>query len=207
MCIMYIKNKKIYSLNSVVGGQQPQANSIRTLEQQNPISDSEHIRYAPQDPFATADDQNNLGRSEFVPQPTIRTTTTTTRRPIINNIGIDYEELNKQQAQHAHYQFDSSVQDEINDHSHTRTEQRDGLKVTGMYSYSDGFFHRTVHYIADENGYRIVKEQAEKIGEGPQFNADGVADVKSSLIGGYSIKIDDRERNPHYVGLGNAPPQ
>lgn len=34
---------------------------------------------------------------------------------------------------------------------------RDGLSLTGMYSYSDGFFRRTVHYAADEGGYRVTK--------------------------------------------------
>lgn len=33
----------------------------------------------------------------------------------------------------------------------------DGLNLRGMYSYSDGFFRRTVHYAADEGGYRVTK--------------------------------------------------
>lgn len=84
-----------------------------------------------------------------------------------------------EQAKNAHYSFDSSVQDTINGHSHTRQETRyiknnylfsmcelfvfpyffcsDGLSLKGMYSYSDGFFRRTVHYSADEGGYRVTK--------------------------------------------------
>lgn len=34
------------------------------------------------------------------------------------------EKQNEEQAQNAHYSFDSSVQDTINDHAHTRTETR-----------------------------------------------------------------------------------
>lgn len=37
---------------------------------------------------------------------------------------IAIEEQNAEQAQNAHYSFDSSVQDTINDHAHTRTETR-----------------------------------------------------------------------------------
>ena len=62
-----------------------------------------------------------------------------------------------EEAKSAHYAFSSSVQDSINDHAISRSETRDGLALTGMYSYSDGFFKRTVHYQADENGYRVVK--------------------------------------------------
>lgn len=63
----------------------------------------------------------------------------------------------EEQAKNAHYSFDSSVKDTINGHSHTRQETRDGLSLSGSYSYNDGFFQRTVHYEADENGYRVTK--------------------------------------------------
>lgn len=76
---------------------------------------------------------------------------------------IPYEEteeerlLREHQAKSAHYSFDTSIDDGINDHAISREEVRDGLALRGMYSYSDGFFRRTVHYEADENGYRVVK--------------------------------------------------
>lgn len=57
----------------------------------------------------------------------------------------------------AHYSFTSDVKDDINDNHMSRSETRDGSTLKGMYSYSDGFFKRTVHYIADENGYRVIK--------------------------------------------------
>lgn len=63
----------------------------------------------------------------------------------------------RHQAESAHYSFDSNINDEINDHAISRQETRDGLALHGMYSYSDGFFKRTIHYEADENGYRVVK--------------------------------------------------
>lgn len=63
----------------------------------------------------------------------------------------------REQAESAHYSFESTIDDTINDHAITRQETRDGLSLNGMYSYSDGFFRRTVHYAADENGYRVLK--------------------------------------------------
>lgn len=65
--------------------------------------------------------------------------------------------MRDEQARNAHYAFGTSIDDKINDHSIQREEVRDGLALRGMYSYSDGFFKRTVHYEADENGYRVVK--------------------------------------------------
>lgn len=99
--------------------------------------------------------------------------------------------LREEQAKNAHYSFDSSIRDSINDHSITRQETRDGLALNGMYSYSDGYFRRTVHYEADQDGYRVTKEEIEPIGDGPQFNPKGTADVSSSLHGSYTITADD----------------
>jgi hypothetical protein len=100
-----------------------------------------------------------------------------------------------EQAKSAYYNFDTSVHDTINDHMHVRSEKRDGLALTGMYSYSDGFFKRTVHYEADEGGYRVLKEEVEPLGNGPQFNPKGQADVRSTLTGDYKIGIDDFKLN------------
>ena len=65
--------------------------------------------------------------------------------------------LFERQAKNAKYSFNSSIMDNIMDNTQTREEVRNGLLVTGVYSYSDGFFHRTVHYEADQNGYRVIK--------------------------------------------------
>lgn len=54
------------------------------------------------------------------------------------------------------YQFSSNIEDHINDQTQQREESRDGSSVKGSYSYSDGYYKRTVHYIADENGYRVT---------------------------------------------------
>lgn len=78
---------------------------------------------------------------------------------------------------------------------------RDGTKVSGTYSYTDGFVRRTVHYEADENGYRVVKDDMEVIGEGPVFNPNGQADVEGSLIGKYSIKLDKEDDEKHYKDI------
>lgn len=65
--------------------------------------------------------------------------------------------LREEQAKSAHYSFSTSIDDKINDHAIQRQETREGLALRGMYSYSDGYFKRTIHYQADENGYRVVK--------------------------------------------------
>lgn len=67
------------------------------------------------------------------------------------------EQREREQAESAQYSFGTNIQDSINDHSISRQEERNGLALRGMYSYSDGFFKRTIHYEADENGYRVVK--------------------------------------------------
>jgi hypothetical protein len=121
--------------------------------------------------------------------------TTTTPRITTSTEPLTSEEL-EEQAKSAHYNFDTSVHDTINDHMHVRSEKRDGLALTGMYSYSDGFFKRTVHYEADEGGYRVIKEMVEPIaGNGPKFNPNGQADVRSTLTGDYVIGIEDFKLN------------
>lgn len=67
------------------------------------------------------------------------------------------EEAFKKQAESAKYEFSSNVDDQISGNQHNRQETRDGVNVKGSYSYSDGYFKHTVHYIADDKGYRIVK--------------------------------------------------
>jgi hypothetical protein len=67
------------------------------------------------------------------------------------------EELFQEQARNAKYSFDSTINDTIMDNNQVRQEKRDGLALTGLYSYTDGFYRRTVHYKADENGYRVTK--------------------------------------------------
>ncbi|PSN44750.1 hypothetical protein C0J52_10734 [Blattella germanica] len=110
--------------------------------------------------------------------------------------------LFQEQAENAKYSFDAAITDNIMDHSHVRKESRDGLAVSGLYSYSDGYYKRTVHYRADENGYRVTKEEVEPIGEGPQVNLDGDA-VVSTNVGGVDNKyritaadIAQWQRNP-----------
>ncbi|KAI9590427.1 uncharacterized protein LOC119644686 [Glossina fuscipes] len=114
---------------------------------------------------------------------------------------LDKAELERIQNENAQYSFNSRIEDQINDGSIQREETRDGTKVTGMYSYSDGFVMRTVYYEADENGYRVVKEDTQDIGDGPQFNAEGQADVEGSLIGKYSIKLDKDDQEKHYKDI------
>ena len=67
------------------------------------------------------------------------------------------EELFQEQARNAKYSFHSTINDNIMDNNQVRQEKRNGLVLTGLYSYSDGFYKRTVHYKADEHGYRVTK--------------------------------------------------
>lgn len=67
------------------------------------------------------------------------------------------EETFRRQAANAKYMFSSDIDDSINGNLHKRAEIREGNNVRGKYSYSDGFFKRTVNYEADDKGFRIVK--------------------------------------------------
>lgn len=139
-------------------------------------------------PMTTTTTETPIIKTEV---PIIRTTT----RPLTTTEPATEEEL-EEQAKSAYYKFGTSVHDSINDHEHVRSEVREGLALTGMYSYSDGFFRRTVYYKADEDGYRVVKEEIEELSnDGPKFNKNGKADVKSTLAGDYSINIDDFRLN------------
>lgn len=135
----------------------------------------------------TAEDRPKLVTPPPIPTTIRPRTTTEPETP---------EEL-EEQAKTAYYKFGTSVKDTINDHEHVRQEVRDGLALKGMYSYSDGFFRRTVYYEADEGGYRVVNEEIEPIndGEGPKFNPKGQAAVKSTLAGDYSITVGDFRLN------------
>lgn len=70
--------------------------------------------------------------------------------------GFD-EKIFRKQAESAKYEFASETDDTINSNFHQRQEVRDGLAVKGQYSYSDGYFKRTVHYEADDKGFRVIK--------------------------------------------------
>lgn len=147
-------------------------------------------------PTSESDEKDS---AENIPKAILRNLpkTTTTRRPIATGTKPDLssEEL-EEQNKSAYYNFGTAVRDTINDHEHVREEVREGLKLTGMYSYSDGFFKRTVHYVADEGGYRVTKEEVTPItGTGPKFNPKGTADVKNTLAGDYSITVNDFKLN------------
>jgi hypothetical protein len=65
-------------------------------------------------------------------------------------------EFELEQNRAARYEFSSNIEDHINDLMQQRDEVRDGLNVKGSYSYSDGYYKRTVHYEADDKGYRVT---------------------------------------------------
>merc|ERR1712083_49139 len=113
--------------------------------------------------------------------------------PVIEDIeedDIEYtddyntEELTKEQNKNAKYSFGYRIQGEIKDGFMERQEEREGLAVRGQYSYSDGYFHHSVTYVADENGYRVTNMVSEPVngGRGPVENEYGRAIVQT-LIG------------------------
>lgn len=90
--------------------------------------------------------------------PTTTTTETETTEPSIpDQTKKDFSEAEKYQNSHAKYQFATKIDDRINDLTNERNEIRNGLAVEGSYSYSDGYTKRTVFYIADDKGYRVIK--------------------------------------------------
>ncbi|XP_060533711.1 uncharacterized protein LOC132706398 [Cylas formicarius] len=91
-------------------------------------------------------------------------------------------EFERKQNEAARYEFSSNIDDHISDLTHQRSETREGLAVRGMYSYSDGYYQRTVHYEADQNGYRITGMEAVPL-DGPQIDLTGTASVETAAHG------------------------
>lgn len=61
------------------------------------------------------------------------------------------------QAADANYSFGFNVDDNIEGGSQQRIERMKNGKVYGKYSYDDGFSYVTRYYVADGNGFRIIK--------------------------------------------------
>ncbi|XP_018330739.1 uncharacterized protein LOC108740774 [Agrilus planipennis] len=100
-----------------------------------------------------------------------------------NNLDPLQFERELEQNRNARYQFNNDVDDQIQDLTQSRQETREGLKVTGKYSYSDGFVKRTVFYEADDKGYRVTATESVPLGNGPQFNPSGTASVSMAQHG------------------------
>lgn len=63
----------------------------------------------------------------------------------------------KKEAANAHYTFAYDVENNIEGNSQQQVETRKDGKVFGKYSFDDGNYFVIRYYIADENGFRIVK--------------------------------------------------
>ncbi|XP_063930040.1 uncharacterized protein LOC135142284 [Zophobas morio] len=92
-------------------------------------------------------------------------------------------EFELEQNRAARYEFSSSIEDNINDLSHQREEVREGLNVKGSYSYSDGYYQRTVFYEADDKGYRVTKTEVTPLEGGPNIDLMGTASVNNNAHG------------------------
>ncbi|CAG7722199.1 unnamed protein product, partial [Allacma fusca] len=141
-------------------------------EEEAPVPQIMSNSHAPEEEFSAPVRSSVPVRQKVAAPPT--------RKELEEEVMREAEEEKKVQEQNknAKYSFAAAVDDGIMDHSHVREEQRDGSKVTGSYSYSDGYVKRTVKYVADENGYRVISEESEDIGDGPNVDKkNGKADV------------------------------
>lgn len=69
----------------------------------------------------------------------------------------EQDEEEEEAIQNTNYSFLTSVDDDISGGFQEHVEFRKGLKTYGKYSYDDGHNFITRYYIADDNGFRIVK--------------------------------------------------
>ncbi|RZF34693.1 hypothetical protein LSTR_LSTR002775 [Laodelphax striatellus] len=196
--------------------QQPQQQQFQQQQQQQFAPSAQAQFQQPQQ--APAAVQRQAVQQPAAP-PTSFISTESQRRPVdVRSQAVrDEDEIIRHQAENAKYSFSSAVNDGINDQQHIRQETRDGLKLAGLYSYSDGFYKRTIHYEADENGYRVVKpyltnsfqddlfsEEVEPIGNGPNADPSGIAEV-SSDVGGASLRYSISGQDfPPQTSTGNA---
>ncbi|XP_069669190.1 uncharacterized protein [Periplaneta americana] len=109
---------------------------------------------------------------------------------IVLAVGEDRQlPADREAARRARYYFASDVEDHMSAVKQHRDEVRDGLKVRGSFSYSDGFHRREVKYEADENGYRVIRDEIQPL-PGPKVNPKGTnstpvvmdgAEIRNSL--------------------------
>ncbi|XP_046483276.1 uncharacterized protein [Neodiprion pinetum] len=101
------------------------------------------------------------------------------------------------QAENAVYNFTTILVDSIMDVTQGRIEVREGVRVEGKYWYSNGVEKRTVVYVSDENGYRVISDTTELLAEKPNFDANGRISVHTNIAGqdfSYTISADDIAR-------------
>lgn len=83
--------------------------------------------------------------------------TRTSSRIVPVQESAEEREAAKIRAQKAEYSYGFVVNDNMSGNSQQRVEKRKNGKVYGRYSYDDGNYFVTRYYIADGNGFRIVK--------------------------------------------------
>ncbi|CAH1163181.1 unnamed protein product [Phaedon cochleariae] len=118
------------------------------------------------------------------------------------------EAESRRQAQNARYQFATQVNDNINGNFQQRAEVREGTKVYGKYSYDDGFVWRTVYYQADENGYRVTKEEVSPTHMTKSVNGDAnVQTFSDGNVVNYHITRKDigtKKQTQYGYGVGRS---
>ncbi|CAG0883789.1 unnamed protein product [Darwinula stevensoni] len=76
------------------------------------------------------------------------------------------------------YDFGFKIRDGVKGASQEHQETKDGDGVKGSYSYEDGNIRRTVHYVADKDGFRVTNEEI--VAVRPLAGLDGTAEVQSA---------------------------
>lgn len=174
-----------------------------------------HFNGGHHDPFGQHDPQFQRARS---PQRGQRTRARNV--PNIPNAGLTGSFLEDELSQFDEvvttttgkpYAFQFKVDDRIEDQTQARYEVKTGDRVEGVYSYSDGHSQRTVHYVADKDGYRIVKEDVKPL---PGLNRNehtGEAYVAQEFDGGlseYRVRAEEiarRKEEDELRRLGSLP--
>ncbi|XP_046747450.1 uncharacterized protein LOC124411939 [Diprion similis] len=99
-----------------------------------------------------------------------------------------------EQAENAVYNYTTNLVDSIMDVTQGKIEVRKGVHVEGKYWYSNGVEKRTVVYVADDKGYRVVSDTVELLAPEPKFDANGHISVHTNIAGqdfSYSVTADD----------------
>ncbi|KAF4526288.1 hypothetical protein B566_EDAN013649 [Ephemera danica] len=146
-------------------------------------------------PLEIHEEQTPVAFKRPAPKPAKPTRIPQEEKEDNSDIEDDDEKEREKQILDAQYSFRSEVNDPLSDSNIVREEKREDGAVEGMYSYSDGFFRRTVRYRADRLGYRVLSEDVEPLGDGPKPDPNGRAKIAvmstSGVSSHYTVSASD----------------